>query len=888
MSLRRSPRKQAVVTLDGQESRIAHDGLAAGHQYNARNAANVVQKRLPSLIELRIDAAVRRADQLATSRRASMKNVVMCVIGPSGPKQGAIDGLVDRFSYLDAGEDTDATGKRKVDGSLAATRLGQTTTERWANERFRQTMLLILEFRREWPVQSLLTADDADAIRTAVDNALYMATSSNHVGDIYDMNATVWAIWLVQRAHALKVGGWTVESADAQRRLSFESLYKWLEQQHSRRDRHDLRNPTTKKVIHRYVLPFKKMLIPPASNNMFKYRKGAQRLSDWITGGSSDGQAVGLAQGIIGMQPPTVVAAPPNAAHREARANAAWARAGGARQRRSRLRSVVGDSDDAQETRQVIDAVMHASNTYSTDSDDEMAAELEREMGEGGQESGDGAGPSQVQGGGMALDDIQRELMRDSDVEDALDEFERQLESGEDGGDGDGAGGDGSVGNGGEGSGGGNGGGAGGDGSVGNRGEGSGGGNGGGAGGDGSVGNGGEGSGGDNGGGAGGSGSVGNGAGASGSGSVGNGDEGSGGGDGGGGGMLTDGDQLSAYEIERRERILQNQARLKDLGLLDEPIVPPRPSSAPRHPRAPRVPVDGPRRESSRLQGKSRPRYAEVDRLDEDEEEEKETLQEQADEPSQGQQPEDEEQQHGRRSTHVFSSFERKGFSEQMRATIKDALSTSTLQGSGLEVVHLMSATQLPRNKITSTGVKGDADELDRRSDSAGILVSLKVRDFISSVLAYRPMVLWKWIAHLHGLDITALLYRGEIIGATIGFYSKAEHVYLTLVTATHRSLQGGLGVGLFLRRQQLNQLARRLHPDLGPLEVVSLSANPDGANRGAVSFQRHVFTEKLNYKELPDAMSVIERIATANPNLGIDRILQQDVTPMRFRQNAE
>ena len=144
-------------------------------------------------------------------------------------------------------------------------------------------------------------------------------------------------------------------------------------------------------------------------------------------------------------------------------------------------------------------------------------------------------------------------------------------------------------------------------------------------------------------------------------------------------------------------------------------------------------------------------------------------------------------------------------------------------------------------------------------------------------------MVLWKWIAHLHGLDITALLYRGEIIGATIGFYSEAEHVYLTLVTATHRSLQGGLGVGLFLRRQQLNQLARRLHPDLGPLEVVSLSANPDGANRGAVSFQRHVFTEKLNYKELPDAMSVIERIATANPNLGIDRILQQDVTPMWF-----
>ena len=68
--------------------------------------------------------------------------------------QRNIDGITDQLSRLNAeGEDIDATGKRKVDGSLAATRLGQTTSERWANERFRQTMLLILEFRREWPTQ---------------------------------------------------------------------------------------------------------------------------------------------------------------------------------------------------------------------------------------------------------------------------------------------------------------------------------------------------------------------------------------------------------------------------------------------------------------------------------------------------------------------------------------------------------------------------------------------------------------------------------------------------------------------------------------------------------------------------------------------------------------
>ena len=68
----------------------------------------------------------------------------------------------------------------------------------------------------------------------------------------------------------------------------------------------------------------------------------------------------------------------------------------------------MGDSEDAQETRQVIDAVMDAAGTYSTDSDDELAAELQREM--EAEEDGDGAGPSE--GGGMALQDIQRMLMR--------------------------------------------------------------------------------------------------------------------------------------------------------------------------------------------------------------------------------------------------------------------------------------------------------------------------------------------------------------------------------------------------------------------------------------------------------------------------------------------
>ena len=147
-----------------------------------------------------------------------------------------LDDVTHSLSRLIVDEESiGGTGKRKVDGSLAATRLGQTTSQRWANERFRQTMLLILEFRREWPGQSMLTPDDVDVIRTAIDNALASVTASDHKGDIYDSNPTCWAIWLVQRAHSLKAGGWTAESTEVQQRLFFKHLYEWLQAQHSRR-----------------------------------------------------------------------------------------------------------------------------------------------------------------------------------------------------------------------------------------------------------------------------------------------------------------------------------------------------------------------------------------------------------------------------------------------------------------------------------------------------------------------------------------------------------------------------------------------------------------------------------------------------------------------------
>ena len=81
----------------------------------------------------------------------------------------ALDALTFSKLCIHETAPTDGTGKRKVDGSHADTRLGKALTPRWANERFRQVMMLVREFRTEWPNQSLLSNDDVEFIRMAVD-----------------------------------------------------------------------------------------------------------------------------------------------------------------------------------------------------------------------------------------------------------------------------------------------------------------------------------------------------------------------------------------------------------------------------------------------------------------------------------------------------------------------------------------------------------------------------------------------------------------------------------------------------------------------------------------------------------------------------------------------
>jgi len=294
--------------------------------------------------------------------------------------EGALPGLAALFHKT---VDIAGTGKRKIDGSYAATRLKQTMTSRWANERFRQVMLLVRQFRMEWPNKSLLTADDTELIRSAVDVALSTAGHEAHTGDIYDLNSTTWAIWMVQYVYAVRKGSWTVESERVQYKLTFENLYDFLETQHARCDNFNVTEQATKLLLHRYKLPFKKMTVPPKKNELFKWRKGLKRLSDWLVGGGF----APIDEGIGSLTPPTLVAPPPLQSQREARREAMWQRVAG-RARVRTLTSVEGDGEDATLTRSIVRSVMEdsrANEPEMTDDDDaafvlELEAALEEQQ----------------------------------------------------------------------------------------------------------------------------------------------------------------------------------------------------------------------------------------------------------------------------------------------------------------------------------------------------------------------------------------------------------------------------------------------------------------------------------------------------------------------------
>ena len=122
------------------------------------------------------------------------------------------------------------------------------------------------------------------------------------------------------------------------------------------------------------------MNVPPKQNELFKWKKGAKRLSDWMV----QGGFAPIDEDIGSLKPPTLVAPPPLQSQREARRDAMWQRVAG-RARVRALTSVEGDGEDATLTRSVVRSVMDDSRANEppemTDEEtDEFVLQLEAEL----------------------------------------------------------------------------------------------------------------------------------------------------------------------------------------------------------------------------------------------------------------------------------------------------------------------------------------------------------------------------------------------------------------------------------------------------------------------------------------------------------------------------
>ena len=244
-------------------------------------------------------------------------------------------------------------------------------------------MLLIHEFRTNWATGTILSNDDVEFVRICLDVALSQAVQQGHTSTIYDMSPTVWACWLVQHVLATRSGGWQVRSAQQLLRWSFAYMYVFLKEMYARGDRSYIRDPATRQVIHRYRLPFKAMNVPPKPSDLFKWRRGARQLSEWMVAGGLPP----LHTAIIEQRAPTIVPPPRLASRRADLAAALWQRIG-QQSSRYQLQSVAqgggaGDDDsDAEVTRRVVGGVMGESRAAAGGGgmSEAAAADMEREL----------------------------------------------------------------------------------------------------------------------------------------------------------------------------------------------------------------------------------------------------------------------------------------------------------------------------------------------------------------------------------------------------------------------------------------------------------------------------------------------------------------------------
>ena len=315
-----------------------------------------------------------------STRRAQPTRRTSALGGPCShllPCLGALR-LYDRDAASIGG-----TGKKKIDGEYANTRLKSQISDGWANERFRQCMVIVREYANEWPNETFLTSDDVQWIRICLDVALASGIRANHVADEYDSNATTWSILLIQHTKATRTGGWKTESERVQELWSFEHLYEFIRDIAARGEQRNLYDRDGKRIA-RYRVPFKVMNVPPRPHHMYRFVKAARRLSEWLY----EGGLPPLAQGIVRMKPPELVAAPPQQAAREQRRQAMWSRVAAKANGRP-LASVTGNGEDAALTREMINSVVRERGAASSSDaeqpgevmdDADLEHELQREM----------------------------------------------------------------------------------------------------------------------------------------------------------------------------------------------------------------------------------------------------------------------------------------------------------------------------------------------------------------------------------------------------------------------------------------------------------------------------------------------------------------------------
>ena len=167
--------------------------------------------------------------------------------------------------------------------------------------------------------------------------------------------------------------------------MSFVGGYIFLEHQQSLGDNKDLVDPMTGVVLKRYKLPFKQMNVPPRQADLFKWKRGARQLSEWMTAGGLPP----LARGIIEQLPPEIVAVPlPEAEQIRVAADrdALW-RAVAERARQRQLDSASGGDADDRETRDILEGVM--SQSRGGGMTDEEVRQLEAALERGPEGEGD-------------------------------------------------------------------------------------------------------------------------------------------------------------------------------------------------------------------------------------------------------------------------------------------------------------------------------------------------------------------------------------------------------------------------------------------------------------------------------------------------------------------